>query len=125
MRHIEYRAGDAGMNPYLHLAGLLASIVDGLDRSLTAPEPAALDVGHLSDVSAAAAGYPRLPSRLSTALDALEADPVVLDALGPVLPAHYLAVKRFELETYLTESLADESAIEVSEWERMTYFAAL
>jgi glutamine synthetase len=125
MRHIEYRAGDAAMNPYLHLAGLLASIVDGLDRGLDAPEPAALDVGHLSDVSAAAAGYPRLPNRLSIALDALETDQVVLDALGGVLADHYLAVKRFELDTYLAESGSDESTNEVSEWERTTYFAAL
>jgi glutamine synthetase len=124
-RHLEYRAGDASMNPYLHLAGLLAAIVDGLERRPPAPDPAALDVGHLSDVSAAAAGHPRLPARLSTALDALESDEVIRDALGPVLPAHYLGLKRFELSSYLSESGADEAATEVTDWERATYFEPL
>jgi glutamine synthetase len=124
-RHLEYRSGDASMNPYLHLAGLLAAIADGLERSLQPPPPAALDVGHLSDASAAAAGHPRLPDRLSRALDALEADDVVRAALGPVLPAHFLALKRFELDSYLAESGADESSPEVTDWERATYFEPL
>ena len=124
-RHLEYRAGDAGMNPYLHLAGLLAAIVDGLDRQIDAHEPAALDVGHLSDASAAAAGHPRLPDRLSVALDAFEADDVLNDALGPVLPAHYVAVKRFELASVLAESGAGELTTEVTDRERAIYFEPL
>lgn len=121
-RRLEYRAGDAAMNPYLHLAGLLAAVVDGLEAHLVPPDPAVLDLGHLSDASAAAAGHPRLPASLSSALDALVADDVVRSALGPVLPAHYLAVKRFELASYLAESGLDEATTAVSDWERATYF---
>jgi glutamine synthetase len=121
-RHLEYRSGDATANPYLHLTGLLAAIADGIERSLDVLPEADLDVGHLSDGAAAAAGHPRLPDHLSAALDALEADPVLLDALGPVVPEHYLAVKRFEVASYLAESGAAETDLEVTDWERTVYF---
>lgn len=124
-RHLEYRSGDASANPHLLLTGLLAAIVDGVERALEPPPAADLDVGHLDDDQAHAAGFPRLPDRLSRALDALEADAVLLTALGPVVPAHYLAVKRFELASYLAESGADETTGEVSPWERSTYFGVL
>jgi glutamine synthetase len=124
-RHIEYRAGDASMNPYLHLAGLLAAIADGLDRGLEPVAAATVDIGHLSDGDAAAAGHPRLPDRLSTALAALEADDVILDALGPILPAHFLALKRFELQSFIAETGSEETSTEVTEWERTTYFEPL
>jgi len=122
-RHLEYRAGDGLANPHLLLTGLLAAIGDGLERRLEPPAPAAgIDVGHLADPEARAAGFDRLPDRLTTALDALEADPVLLAALGPVVSAHYLPVKRFELAMYLAESGADEDTTEVTAWERETYF---
>ena len=86
-RHLEVRGGDAGMNPYLHLAGLLAAIADGIERQLPVPLAADLDVGHLSDEEAAAGGFARLPSDLPSALDAFEADGVLRDAVGPTIAA--------------------------------------
>jgi len=122
-RHLEYRAGDGLAHPHLFLTGLLAAIADGLERGLEPPTSAAgIDVGHLTDAEARAQGFERLPDRLSTALDALEADSVLLAALGPVVPAHYLAAKRYELEMYREESGADEDTTEVTPWERATYF---
>lgn len=122
-RHLEYRSGDAAMNPYLHVAGLLAAIRDGLERGLDAPTEAAVDVGHLSDEDATAAGFPRLPASLPDALDALQADDVLRDALGPVVVPHYLAVKRFEWRSYSAEAAAATG--EVSDWERATYLEPL
>jgi glutamine synthetase len=124
-RHLEVRGGDAAMNPYLHLAGLLASIVDGIERDLPTPPEARVDVGHLSDEEAAAAGYRRLPADLGTALDALEADAVLREALGSVITLHYLDVKRFEWATYLDRAGVPGDATDVSDWERRTYFACL
>lgn len=122
-RHLEYRSGDAAMNPYLHLAGLLAAIGDGVERGLEAPPEATVDVGHLADDAAAAAGFPRLPASLPEALEALEADDVLRDALGPVVVPHYLAVKRFEWRSYSTQAAAGSG--EVSDWERATYLEPL
>lgn len=124
-RHLEVRGGDAGMNPYLHLAGLLASIADGVERDLTTPPEARVDVGHLSDAEAGAAGYERLPSNLLAALDAFEADEVLCAAVGPVVAQHYPDVKRFEWATYLERSGLDADSIDVSDWERRTYFECL
>jgi len=124
-RHLEVRGGDAAMNPYLHLAGLLASIADGVERDLPTPPEARVDVGHLSDAEAAAAGFERLPVDLGSALDAFEGDEVLRDAVGPVIATHYVDVKRFEWETYLERSGTAADSIDVSDWERRTYFACL
>jgi glutamine synthetase len=124
-RHLEYRSGDMGANLYLHVAGLLAAAIDGIEHDLVAPAPVQVDVGHLSDDAAAAMGAPRLPARLDLAFDALEADPVLLDALGPVIVAHYVPVKRFEWASYLAESGLDADDTRVSDWERATYLAPL
>ncbi len=124
-RHLEIRGGDAGMNPYLHLAGLLASMADGVERQLPVAPEARVDVGHLSDAEAAAGGFARLPTDLADALDALDADPVLRDAVGPVIAQHYLGVKRFEWTTYLERSALSSGATEVSDWERRTYFGCL
>ena len=120
-RHLEYRSGDASANLYLHVAGLLAAIADGLGSRAAAPEPVSVDVGHLADAEAAAVGASRLPLRLSAALDALEADAVLCEAIGPVVLPHYLAVKRFEWASYLAESGLTAEDIGVSAWERATY----
>jgi glutamine synthetase len=124
-RHLEIRGGDAGMNPYLHLAGLLASIVDGVSRDLAMPPEAHTDIGHLSDAEAAAAGFERLPSNLPAALDAFEGDTLLRNAVGPVIAPHYLDVKRFEWATYLDRSGLDPDSTDVSDWERQTYFGCL
>jgi glutamine synthetase len=124
-RHLEYRAGDMGANLYLHVTGLLAALEDGLEHGLVAPAAVQRDVGHLTDDEAAVIGAPRLDARLDRALDALEADEVLCDALGPLIVAHYLPVKRFEWATYLDESGLGPDAIAVSEWERETYLEVL
>ena len=126
-RHIEYRLGDASANPYLHAAGLIASIVDGIDRQLPLPAPAQVDVGHLTDAQALAAGFPRLPSGPLQALAALEADRVLLDVLGPVIADHYPRVKRYEFELgrRVSRTENDRDAAGVTDWERDAYLEAV
>jgi glutamine synthetase len=119
------RGGDAGMNPYLHLAGLLASIADGVSRDLAMPPEAQVDVGHLSDAEATVAGYERLPSNLPAALDAFEDDEVLRAAVGPVVAQHYPDVKQFEWATYVERSGLAADSTDVSDWERRTYFECL
>lgn len=124
-RHLEYRAGDAAMNPYLHVAGLLAAVRDGVERGLALPPEAQVDVGHLTDEEAAARGFPRLPARLDEALDAFAGDEVLQAAVGPIVAAHYDAVKRFEWDLYLEQSGLAPDATDVSDWERRTWFEHL
>jgi glutamine synthetase len=124
-RRLEYRSGDGSASPYLHLAGLLAAIVDGVTRELAAPEPVAGDVGHWTDEEAAAQGASRLPGSLGDALDALDRDDVLRAMLGPTIDEHYRAVKRYELAAYEEGAGALAEPTEVTEWERLTYLEPL
>ncbi|HTU87733.1 MAG TPA: glutamine synthetase family protein [Solirubrobacteraceae bacterium] len=96
----ELKASDASCNPYLALGGLIAAGLDGLARELEPPEPVEVDPATLSEEQRVAAGVERMPSSQAEALDALDADDVLLGALGPELAASYLAVRRSEWNTY-------------------------
>jgi glutamine synthetase len=93
---LEVRVGDGAANPYLAIAAVLAAGHDGLARELEPPEPVAGDAYRADPEHAGA----RLPGALEEALDALEADEVVRDALGPEIVDTFLAVKRFEVERH-------------------------
>lgn len=120
-RHLEFRLADATANPYLLAVGLLAAILDGLDRRIPLPPPVEVDVGHLEDDEAAALGAARLPRDAGGAVDALAADEVLLEALGPVIREHYPAMKRFEAELCRSAAPSATDPAAVTEWERHAY----
>lgn len=115
-RHLEFRSGDNSANPYFYVTALLAAGLDGIQRQLEPGDPVAGDVGHFSAAEAAAQGIEFLPRTLEEALNALEADEVIMAALGPVIGPEFLKVKRMEMNTY---NLA------VHPWERSTYLEKL
>jgi glutamine synthetase len=96
----ELKACDATCNPYLALGALLAAGLDGLERGLEPPEPVSVDPATLSEDERARRGIVRLPATQEEALDALAADELLLDALGPTLAQAYLAVRRSEWTAY-------------------------
>ena len=98
--NIELKAADATCNPYLAVGGLLAAGLDGLERELTAPEPVQVDPATLAEGERTQRGIARLPESQGDALDALEADTTLTDALGPVLAGSYVAVRRSEGTAY-------------------------
>lgn len=53
-------------------------------------------------------GVHRLPASLPAALDALEADEVLLAALGPLRSRSYLTVKRAEADAFARADVAQE-----------------
>ena len=110
--HVEFRAGDNTSNPHLFLAGLLAAGLDGIEGDLDPGDAVTGDIGHLCADEAAAQGISLLPRSARDALDAVEADTVLMDALGSVIGPAFLRVKRSELEAY---------ELEVTDWERATY----
>jgi glutamine synthetase len=111
-RHVEFRAGDGTGNPYLTLLGLLAAGLDGVEQNLVLGEPVLDDIGHLSEADASARGLELLPRSAPEALDALEADEVLMGALGPVIGPGFLRIRRSEAAAY---------SLEVGDWERATY----
>ncbi len=102
----ELKAADSSANPYLSLGGLLAAGLDGVRRKLAPGDATLIDPGNYSDAERERLGIRRFPSNLKEALDNLENDPVLMDALGPLLAKSFLAVKRLEWQSF---SQADEA----------------
>jgi glutamine synthetase len=96
----ELKSCDATCNPYLALGGLIAAGLDGLERGLDPPEPVDVDPATIDEPERTRRGIVRLPATQEEALDALAADTVLLDALGPTLAGAYLAVRRSEWAAY-------------------------
>lgn len=101
---VEFRSPDSAVNPYLAIAATLAAGLDGLQRELEPPEPT---VGNAYEE-----GHERLPRTLHAALDHLERDDVLRDALGETLVDQYVKIKREEFDRYQQH---------VSDWERAEY----
>lgn len=115
-RHIEFRSGDNAINPFVYLTAVLAAGMQGIREKIEPPAPVDYDIGHLSDIDAASRGVARLPTNLPAALSALEADTVIAEALGPVIFAEFLKVKRTELAAY---------DLHVHPWERERYLETI
>jgi glutamine synthetase len=98
--NLEFKPADASSNPYLAFGALVAAGLDGVDRALRAPDPVDIDPAILSDDERSAAGIHRYPTTLQEALDRLEGDAVLMDALGSLLARSYVAVRRSEWEAY-------------------------
>jgi glutamine synthetase len=102
---VEIRIGDGSANPYLAVAAILFAGLHGLTDELPLPDPVIGDA-----YTQAAEGA--VPTSLEAALDALEADDHLRDAIGDAIVAPFLAMKRFELERHRSW---------VSDWERDEY----
>ena len=98
--NLELKASDASANPYISLGGVMAAALDGIERGLDPGEPVDQDPGNLSDAERADRGIRRFPETAAAALDALEADPVLIAALGEPLAVEYLKVRRAEAAAY-------------------------
>jgi glutamine synthetase len=106
--NIELKAADASCNPYLAVGGLIAAGLDGIERGLEPPAPVEVDPATIAEDERARRAIRPLPSSQQESLDALEADTLLTDALGPVLAQSYLAVRRSEWEAYSVEDEAFE-----------------
>jgi glutamine synthetase len=93
---VEMRLADGSANPYLATAALLFAGLDGIRRELTPPPAVA---GLVYELPEEEQGDP-IPLSLDAALEALEADALLRDAMGAQLVDTFLTIKRFELERY-------------------------
>ena len=106
--NLELKPSDPSCNPYLALGALLAAGLDGIERKLEPGEPTLVDPDALSEAERAQRGIRRLPRSLEEALDALERDEVLREALGEVLAREYIAVKRSEVRAFDGKGVAFE-----------------
>lgn len=108
---LELRLPDGATNPYLATAAVIAAGLDGIERQLDPGEPHNVNLYDWSPQQLAEAGVGLLPQSLVIALDALEADALICDALGPVVQ-EFIKLKRMEWVEYQRH---------VSEWEIKQY----
>ena len=106
--NLELKPSDSSANPYLALGAFIHAGLDGIRRQLDPGEPVNVDPATLSDSEREAIGAHRLPQTLSGALDALEADKLLMSALGPLRSTAYLAVKRSEAAAFAEHDTAWE-----------------
>ena len=109
---IELRIGDGAANPHLVIAAALFAGIDGLRRELDPGEPLSGDTYTLPEEEQ---GSP-LPMSLGDALDALEADGTLRDAVGVEIVDTFVTMKRFEVDRHRQH---------VSEWELTEYMRHL
>jgi glutamine synthetase len=107
--NLELKCADHSGNPYLALGGLIAAGLDGIEKKISPGQPQEVDPGNLSEAERERLGIRRLPESLKEALDELERDPVLMEALGPKHAAAYLAVKRDEVD-FFKEKTPEEVA---------------
>lgn len=109
---IEVRSPDPAANPYLALAVMLASGLDGIRNKIALPDPVDRNIYIMTDEEREQAGIPNLPENLREALDLMLNDEVVCDALGEHALSHFVELKEIEWDMYRTQ---------VHQWERDQY----
>ncbi|MBA2417313.1 MAG: type III glutamate--ammonia ligase [Geodermatophilaceae bacterium] len=115
---IENRGCDGSANPYLAFSVMLASGLDGIDRSLDPGEPNVDNLFQVDAATVAARGIEAMPPTLLHAVERLTEDDVLREALGRCpdrdyidyfaeikraeFGAYHAAVSGWEIERYLT-----------------------
>jgi glutamine synthetase len=107
--NLELKPSDHSGNPYLAMGALLAAGLDGITNKIDPGEPQQIDPGNFSDAERERKGIRRLPTSLDEALDELERDAVLKNALGPLLATSYIAVKRNESAFFKEHSPEEEA----------------
>jgi len=108
----EVRCPDPSSNTYLAFAVMIAAGLDGLERGLTLGEPVEESLFEMDAATIASKGIRELPGTLGEAIDELEKDSVVREALGDHVYSHFVEAKRAEWDEYRTQ---------VSQWEVERY----
>jgi glutamine synthetase len=98
--NLELKPSDSSGNPYLALGASIHAGLDGIRRKLDPGEAVNVDPATLTDAERLAVGARRLPASLAEALDALEADDLLMESLGDLRRRAYLAVKRSEVAAF-------------------------
>ena len=109
---LELRSPDPSCNPYLAFAVMLRAGLDGIKNKMTPPPALELNAYKLSEEELEQYHIDTLPGNLLQALEELDKDTVVKDALGPHIYDRFVSAKLQEWEEY---------NMRVSQWEINSY----
>ncbi|MHB8809500.1 MAG: type I glutamate--ammonia ligase [Desulfobulbaceae bacterium] len=108
----EVRCPDPTCNPYLAMAMMLTSGLDGVRNKLPAPPSVDVDIFKMTPAEKVKAGIASLPANLREAIDIFKENPLAREALGEHIFAKYIEGKEKEWDTYRTA---------VTDWELSNY----
>ena len=107
--NLELKAADHSGNPYLAMGAFIAAGLDGIKNKIDPGEPQQIDPGNYSDEEREKRSIRRLPTTFDEALDELEHDNVLKEALGSLLATSYIAVKHAESDFFKEKSAEAET----------------
>ncbi|MBU4260482.1 MAG: type I glutamate--ammonia ligase [Proteobacteria bacterium] len=110
----EVRCPDPTCNPYLALAMMLNSGLDGVKNKLQAPPAVNQDIFAMTPGEKEAAGIPSMPANLKEAIDELKTNTLSRQTLGEHIFNKYIEAKEKEWDSY---------RIAVTDWERDNYLS--
>ncbi|WP_327053244.1 type I glutamate--ammonia ligase [Halomicrococcus gelatinilyticus] len=108
----EIRSPDPSCNPYLALAVVIKAGLEGIENDADPGEPVREDIYEFDEEKRDEYGITTLPGSLDAAVDALEGDEVVREALGDHVTEKFVKAKRADVADYKTY---------VSGWEKEKY----
>lgn len=105
---IEFRSPDPTANPYLALAVIIQAGLDGIENEISPGEPVQEDIYEFTEEKRKKYDIDTLPEALNEAVNVLEEDEVIKEALGPHITDKFIQAKRSEWKEYKAD---------VSKWE--------
>jgi glutamine synthetase len=112
----EIRCPDPACNPYLTFAALLQAGLEGIEKGYELPAPMETNLYHLTSEERREQGIVSLPETLGEAIDELSRSELVRKAFGDHIFHNYVRLKRSEWDDY---------RVQLTEWEKKRYLAAL
>ncbi len=109
---VEIRCPDPTCNPYLAVAMMLNSGLDGIKNELPTCDPVDVDIFSMSQADKDAAGIPSMPGSLREALDVMIENPIAKETLGNHIFEKYVELKTAEWDSF---------RVAVTDWELDTY----
>jgi len=109
---IEVRNPDPSFNPYLAMAVMLRAGLDGIANKIEAPAAVDKNIYKMDLAERLAVGIESLPGSLLEALQELNQDQIIIDALGEHIYSRFIAGKMEEWQDY---------NVQVTPWEVTQY----
>ncbi|MGE5474013.1 MAG: type I glutamate--ammonia ligase [Ignavibacteriales bacterium] len=100
---LELRCPDPACNPYLALAAMLMSGLDGIKNKITPPESVDKNIFEMNKKEREELGIASLPKNLEEAIEELEKSPLARKTLGEHVFNRFLEAKKIECEEYRTQ----------------------
>jgi len=100
---IEVRNPDPSCNPYLALAVMLKAGLDGIKNRITPPPPVFKNIYEMTERERAELSIESLPGSIMEAVECLEKDEVIREALGEHIFSRFVEAKKIEWDEYRSQ----------------------